>query len=93
MWRDWILCSTEKLSKESFHTVWDDTGIPDNTFKNGKRGRYIYFGGRAAFHNKFGLQHAFLHLKRENTDYFMRKCRLQSRWGETTQKDRDNMDT
>lgn len=35
----------------------------------------------------------FLPLKGENTDHFIRKCRLQSRRDETTQEDRDDMDT
>jgi len=30
--------------------------FPHNTLKNGKRERYIHFGGRAAFHNECGLQ-------------------------------------
>lgn len=30
--------------------------IPPNTFKNGRRERYIHFGGRTAFHDECGLQ-------------------------------------
>lgn len=35
----------------------------------------------------------FLTLKGENTDRFVRKCRLQGRRDGTTQEDRDDMDT
>ena len=35
----------------------------------------------------------FLTLKGENTDYFVRKCRLQGRWCESTREEADDMDT
>ncbi len=47
-----------------------------NTFKNGKKNA-ILIGGRAAFHNRCGLQYSIFVIKRRIYSLFLRKCRLQ----------------
>ena len=63
-----------------------------NTYKNGKRNA-IHIGGRAAFHNRCGLQHALFVFKSRKTQLILRKCCLQGRQYKTTQEEADDMDT